>query len=76
MWLITTENIFLTVAVEVLDNEAMKGYRSHVFQELIIVLRCCILHNELSLSLQEQQNNFKISIRKYRVVSWWEEKML
>ena len=77
MWLIMTENIFPNCisisSVKPIDNEAMKGNRCHVFQELITVLRCSIHHKDLSLSLPEQESNIKISIRKYRVVSLWEE---
>ena len=59
--------------VKQVDDEVTKRNRCRVFQELITMLRCCIQHKVLSLSLQEQESNIKIYIRKYRVVSWWEE---
>ena len=52
-----------------IDNEASKGNRCHVFQELVN-------HDEMLHSAQgfksffeEQERNIKIYIRKYRVVS-------
>lgn len=60
-------------SVKQVDNEVTKRNRCHVFQELITMLRCCIQAKVLSLSLQEQESNIKIYIRKYSMVSWWEE---
>ena len=76
-WLIMTENIVPNCSswnsVKKIDNEARKGNITYVFQELITMLRCCIHHKDLSLSLQDHESNIKISIRKYRFMSSWEE---
>ena len=76
-WLIMTENILPNCSswnsVKKIDNEARKGNIAYVFQELITMLRCCIHHKDLSLSLQDHESNIKISIRKYRFMSSWEE---